>query len=69
MAWPPRASTTRIAASAGTHGLSRIVNPWAGDDMSLVGGAGAAGWWLWTISPDGVSWSCSNCVTIFTRTT
>ena len=22
-----------------------------------------------TISPDGVSWSCSNCVTIFTRTT
>ena len=39
-----------------------------GDDMSLVGGAGAAGWWSWTISPDGVSWSCSNCVTIFTRT-
>jgi hypothetical protein len=33
------------------------------------GGAGAAGWWSWTISPDGVSWSCSNCVTIFTRTT
>ena len=30
MAWPPLASTTRIAASAGTHGLSRIVNPWAG---------------------------------------
>jgi hypothetical protein len=26
---PPRASTTRIAANAGTHGLSRIVNPWA----------------------------------------
>jgi hypothetical protein len=23
---------------------------------------------VWTISPDGVSWSCSNCVTIFTRT-
>src|ERR1700746_3779263 len=39
------------------------------DAMSLVGGAGAAGWWSWTISPDGVSWSCSNCVTIFTRTT
>ena len=29
MAWPPRASTTRIAANARTHGLSRIVNPWA----------------------------------------
>ena len=40
-----------------------------GDDLSLVGVAGAAGWWSWTISPDGVSWSCSNCVTIFTRTT
>jgi hypothetical protein len=39
------------------------------DAMSLGGGAGAAGWWSWTISPDGVSWSCSNCVTIFTRTT
>ena len=39
-----------------------------GDDLSLVGGAGAAGWWSWTISPDDVSWSCSNCVTIFTRT-
>ena len=24
----PRASTTRIAANAQTHGLSRIVNPW-----------------------------------------
>jgi hypothetical protein len=31
--------------------------------------SGSAGWWSWTISPDGVSWSCSNCVTIFTRTT
>jgi hypothetical protein len=40
-----------------------------GDDMSLVGGAGAAGRWSWTISPDGVSWLCSNCVPIFTRTT
>ena len=39
------------------------------DAMSLVAGAGAAGWWLRTISLDGVSWSCSNGVTIFTRTT
>jgi pimeloyl-ACP methyl ester carboxylesterase len=30
--------------------------------------SGSAGWWSWTISPYGVSWSCSNCVTIFTRT-
>jgi hypothetical protein len=37
--------------------------------MSLAGGAGAAASWTWTISPDGVSWACSNCVTIFTRTT
>jgi amino acid transporter len=27
---------------------------------------GSPGWWSWTISPDGVSWPCSNCVTIFT---
>ena len=31
--------------------------------------SGSAGWWSWSISPDGVSWSCSNCVTIFTHTT
>ena len=30
---------------------------------------GLLGWWSWSISPDGVSWLCSNCVTIFTRTT
>ena len=37
MAWPPRASTTRIAATAGTHGLNRIVNPWAeGANVKLV---------------------------------
>ena len=30
--------------------------------------SGSAGWWSRTISPDGVSWSCSNCATIFTRT-
>ena len=39
------------------------------DAMSLVGGAGVAGWWSWTISPDGVSWSFSNCATIVTPTT
>ena len=36
MAWPPRASTTRIAANAGTHRLSRIVNPWA-ERLMLAG--------------------------------
>jgi hypothetical protein len=29
---------------------------------------GSARWWSRTISPDGVSWSCSNRATIFTRT-
>jgi hypothetical protein len=31
--------------------------------------SGSAGWWSSTIIPCGVSWSCSNCATIFTRTT
>jgi hypothetical protein len=39
------------------------------DAMSLGRGAGAAGWWSWTISQDGVSWSCCNCATIVTPTT
>jgi len=31
-------STTRIAASAGTHGLTRIVNPWAGTEPLRTAG-------------------------------
>lgn len=30
--------------------------------------SGSAGWWSRTVKPDGVSWSCCNCATIFTRT-
>src|SRR6476661_3532507 len=46
----------------------REARPCAGHDGGFAD-PGRAVWWSWTIIPCGVSWSCSNCVTIFTRTT
>jgi hypothetical protein len=56
------AETERMKTNPRSVGTGRVCDPArykfncrVGGDVSLVGGAGGAGWWSWTISPDGVS--------------
>jgi hypothetical protein len=63
----PNAVSASMATTGSTWRTCAKLDP--AQAATVVLRSGSAGWWSSTIIPCGVSWSCSNCATIFTRTT